>query len=204
MRWKPARFSLYIVWVIRREMLQKDKERVQFSRVNCAAEKNLNSHSLPWFTPPVILRVVASRPAHHASHITLMSVADCAGQSWGEEAPVASSAGVWGLKSNGVVSCVDGPHVGFLLTLPRHFNWVCKTLNGQNTLLVGFYDFWGRAGKTPPQGQRWSRSNCWEGDRAVGQYWGITGGWAVWTGLCWWGTNHSLSCYQRMGMLSTT
>lgn len=71
---------------------------------------------------PVILHVVGSLHVHHVSHITLMSVASSSGLSLGKEAPVVSSAGMYGCKSNGVVWCVDGPHMGSLLTLPRHFN----------------------------------------------------------------------------------
>lgn len=74
---------------------------------------------------PVIVDVVASLHAHHVSHITLMSVAGStrsSGLSSGRGALVASCAGMWGCKSNGVVWCVDGPHMGSVLTLPRHFN----------------------------------------------------------------------------------
>lgn len=57
---------------------------------------------------PVILYVVGFLHAHHVSHITLMSVASSSGLSLGKEALVASSAGMWGCKSNGVVWCVEG------------------------------------------------------------------------------------------------
>jgi len=70
----------------------------------------------------VILHVVRSLHAHRVSQITLMSVTSSSELSLGKEAFVASSAGIWGCKSNGVVWCVDGPHMGSLLTLPRHFN----------------------------------------------------------------------------------
>lgn len=90
------------------------------------------THYVPlWFMSAVILHVVGSLHAHHVSQITLMSVASSSGLSSGKEAPVASSAGIWGCKSNDVVWCVEGPHMGSLLILPRHFNWVCKVLSCQ-------------------------------------------------------------------------
>lgn len=48
----------------------------------------------------------------------------------GKETLVASLAGLWECKSNGVVWCVNRPHTRSLLTLPTHFNWACKVLNG--------------------------------------------------------------------------
>lgn len=89
-------------------------------------------HYIPsWFMSAVILHVVSSLRAHHVTQITVMSVAGSSGLSSGKKALAAGSAGIWGCKSNGVVWCVDGPHMGSLFTLPRHFNWVCKVLNGQ-------------------------------------------------------------------------
>ena len=66
--------------------------------------------------------IVGSLHAHHVSHITLKSVASSSGLSLGKEDFVASYAGMLGCKSNGVVWCVDGPHMGSVLTLPRHFS----------------------------------------------------------------------------------
>lgn len=58
-------------------------------------------------------------------------------------------AGMWGCKSNGVVWCVDGPHIGSLLTLPKHFNWACKVLNGQ---IIQVWLLWNLMQHTAPLG----------------------------------------------------
>lgn len=129
----------------------------------------------PWFMSPVMLHVMGSLHAHHVSHITLLSVASSSGLSLGKEALVASSAGMWGYKSNGVVWCVDGPHMGSLLTLPRHFNWVCKVLNGQNN--PSLTTMKSNAELRRPHSGHWDRRsiNGWGGVRAMCQHHGRVG-----------------------------
>lgn len=155
-------------------------------------------YTLSWFMCTVILQVVGSLHAHYASQISLTSVAGSSGLSSGKEALVASSSGIWGCKSNGVVWCVDGPHMGPLLTLLRHFNWVCKVLNGQkhaksyslksNAELWRFHS--GHSDRRSVDG--------WEKVCAMCQHHGRVGS------LDYWGSNHILSNYSRLEMLSAT
>lgn len=115
---------------------------------------------------PVRLQLVGSLHARHVSPITLMSVAGCSALSLGKEALVAGSAGMWGCKSNGVVSCVHGPHMGSLLTLPRHSNWACKVLNGQKQSTADSVK--SNAELRRPHSGHWDRrSNGWRGREFV-------------------------------------
>lgn len=83
-----------------------------------------------------------------------------------------------------MVWSVDGPHMGSLLTLPRHFNGVCKVLNGQNNLEFEHCEIQCRAPEACSGPSDWRSVVTVEGELfGICQHQVEVAGWAVWTGL---------------------